>query len=512
MALYTDNQLSGSKIAKNTIILYGRMFLLLLIGLYTSRVILKVLGEDDFGIYNVVAGVVSMFTILTQSLSTAISRFLTFEIGKNNEEKLKNIFSTALCVQLALVVCVLIIAEPIAVWFLNNHLHIPEERMSAANWVLQCVMGIFAVNLLSVPFNAAIIARERIKTFAYVSLLEGGLKLAIAFLLVFSSFDKLKTYAVLMFCVDFGVKMMYVIYCKKNFVECKKISLKYTPSLLKDIGSFAGWNFIGNGVWVLNTQGINILTNMFFNVKVNTARGIAVQVNNAVQQFVNNFTTALNPQITKSYAIGEYSYMRALMYKGSKYSYFLMFIFALPLCLETEQVLDIWLHKVPEYAVIFVRLTFVGAICTVISDSVVRVMYATGKIKRYQIVVGLIGLLDFPLTYFVFKMGCPPWGAYVIYIFIYFVLIFVRLFLVDKLVAIYPKEYIKQVLLKILCISILSAILPFIARYFMPQSFFRLVVVVALSLVSTFVFIYLFGLDRSEKEFFYKKIKALLHK
>ncbi|MDO5760630.1 MAG: MATE family efflux transporter [Bacteroidota bacterium] len=507
-----DNQLSGSKIAKNTLILYGRMLLLLFIGLYTSRVILKVLGEEDFGIYNVVAGVVSMFTILTQSLSTAISRFLTFELGKNNTQKLKNIFSTALCVQLVLVVGVIIIAEPIAVWFLNTHLHIPFERLSAANWVLQCVMGIFAINLLSVPFNAAIIAHERMKTFAYISLTEGILKLVISILLAYSSFDKLKTYAVLMLCIDLCVKMMYVIYCKKHFFECKKFSLKYTPPLLKEIGSFAGWNFIGNGVWVLNNQGINILTNIFFGVKVNTARGIAVQVNNAVQQFVNNFTTALNPQITKSYAMGEYSFMRTLMYRGAKYSYFLMFFFALPLCLETEQVLNIWLHKVPEYAVIFVRLTLIGAFCTVVADSMVRVLYATGKIKKYQIVVGSIGLLDFPLTYLVFKMGCPPWSAYIIYIFIYFVLIFVRLFLIDKLVSVSPKEYIKQVLVKISYVSLLAAIVPFLFRYFMPQSLLRLLLVVLISSGSILLFVYFLGIDKSEKQFFISKIRTLLHK
>ncbi len=507
-----DNQLSGSKIAKNTLILYMRMFILLLIGLYTSRVVLKVLGENDFGIYNVVAGVVSMFTILTQSLSTAISRFLTFEIGKDNKQKLKNIFSTALCVQTILVVCVIIIAEPISVWFLNTHLQIPIERLPSANWVLQCALGIFVINLLSVPFSAAVIARERMKIFAYISLLEGVLKLLIAFLITVSSFDKLKTYAVLMFVVDLIVKMVYVIYCKRNFEECRTLSLKYKPSLLKEIGSFAGWNFLGNGVWVVNTQGVNILTNLFFNVRVNTARGIAVQVNNAVQQFINNFTTALNPQITKSYAMEEHSYMRSLTYKGAKYSFFLLFFFVLPLCLETEQVLNIWLHKVPEYAVIFVRLSLIGLFCTILPGTLVRVMYATGKIKKYQIVVSIIGLLDLPLTYLVFKIGCPPWGAYIIYILIYFILIFVRLFLVNEIVPISPKNYIKEVLLKIFFISLLSSAIPIAIRYYMPESFLRLLIVAFVSVACSGLFIYLFGLDRGEKLFFHNKIKSILRR
>lgn len=506
-----DNSLSGSKIAKNTLILYFRMFLLMIISLYTSRVVLKVLGVDDFGIYNVVAGVVAMFAILSQSLSTAISRFLTFELGKDNPSKLQRIFSTALSVQIFMAIALLIVCEPIAIWFLNNHLQIPEARIYAANWVLQCAILIFLINLVAVPFNAAIIAHERMSAFAYISLIEGGAKLLIAFLITFSSFDKLITYALLMLSVDLLIKMMYVIYCRLKFKECK-YTFVYDKSLLKEIGSFAGWNFIGNGVWILNTQGINVLTNLFFHVKVNAARGIATQVENAVKQFVNNFTTALNPQITKSYAMGEYSYMNKLIFSGAKYSYFLMFFFALPICLETEQILNIWLHKVPEYSIVFVRLTFVASLCTVTADTLVRVMFATGKIKKYQIVVGLIGLMNFPITYLAFKFGCPPWAAYVIYAFIYFVLIFVRLFLVKELITLSAREYIKQVLLKIFFVTLVSSILPFAVRYFMPQNLIRLIIVFILSFVSCIISIYIFGLDKNERIFFFNKLKTLIHK
>ncbi|MDY6394918.1 MAG: lipopolysaccharide biosynthesis protein, partial [Bacteroidales bacterium] len=370
---------------------------------------------------------------------------------------------------------------------------------------------IFLINLVAVPFNAAIIAHERMSAFAYISLIEGGAKLLIAFLITFSSFDKLITYALLMLSVDLLIKMMYVIYCRLKFKECK-YTFVYDKSLLKEIGSFAGWNFIGNGVWILNTQGINVLTNLFFHVKVNAARGIATQVENAVKQFVNNFTTALNPQITKSYAMGEYSYMNKLIFSGAKYSYFLMFFFALPICLETEQILNIWLHKVPEYSIVFVRLTFVASLCTVTADTLVRVMFATGKIKKYQIVVGLIGLMNFPITYLAFKFGCPPWAAYVIYAFIYFVLIFVRLFLVKELITLSAREYIKQVLLKIFFVTLVSSILPFAVRYFMPQNLIRLIVVFILSFVSCIISIYIFGLDKNERIFFFNKLKTLIHK
>lgn len=506
-----DNSLSGSKIAKNTLILYFRMFLLMIISLYTSRVVLKVLGVDDFGIYNVVAGVVAMFAILSQSLSTAISRFLTFELGKNNPNKLKRIFSTALSVQIFMALGLIIICEPIAIWFLNTHLQIPVTRLYAANWVLQCSILIFLINLISVPFNAAIIAHERMSAFAYISLIEGSAKLLIAFLITFSSFDKLITYAILMLLVDLLTKGVYVIYCRKKFAECRYRFI-YDKSLLKEIGSFAGWNFIGNGVWILNTQGINILTNLFFHVKVNAARGVATQVGNAVQQFVNNFTTALNPQITKSYAMGEYSYMNKLIFKGAKYSYFLMFFFALPICLETEQILNIWLHKVPEYSIVFVRLTFVASLCTVTADTLVRAMFATGRIKKYQIVVGTIGLMNFPLTYLAFKLGCPPWAAYIVYAVIYFILIFVRLFLVKELITLSAGDYIKNVLLNILFVSTVSSIFPFAIRYFMPQSMVRLLIVFVLSFISCAASIYFLGLDKSEKAFFLGKLKKLLHR
>lgn len=509
MTTNSDNTLSGSKIAKNTAILYCRMFLLMIISLYTSRVVLHVLGEDDFGVYNVVAGVVAMFAILSQSLSTAISRFLTFELGKDNAQRLKRIFSSALSVQILMALVVVAVCEPLAFWLLNSHLNIPPERLQAANWVLQSSIFIFAVNLFAVPFNAAIIAHERMSAFAYMSLLEAVLKLTIAFLLYESSFDKLKTYAVLMLFVDICIRFVYIIYCRKKFAECK-FEFVFDKSLLKEIGGFAGWSFIGNGVWILNNQGVNILTNIFFSVKVNAARGIATQVGNAVQQFVNNFTTALNPQITKSYAMGEYGYMQSLIFKGAKYSYYLMFFFALPICIETEQILDIWLHKVPEYATVFVRLTFVASLCTVTADTLVRVMFATGKIRKYQIVVGLVGLMVFPFTWLAYKMGCSPAAAYVIYAAIYFVLIFVRLLLVKQIMDISGRRYVKEVLLKILYVS-LAACVPVLPVYILiPCRLVRLIAVCVVSSASTLLSIFFLGLDKKEKDFFVKRIKKYI--
>ena len=506
-----ENNLDSKRVAKNTLILYIRMFILMIVNLYISRVVLHVLGEDDYGIYNVVGGVVAMFSILSQSLSTAVSRFITFELGKGDKNKLKTIFSTSLIIQILMALIIIVLAEIIAVWFLNNRMNIPLGRLSAANWVLQCAIMLFALNLIDVPFNACIIAHEKMSTFAYVSLLEAGLKLSVAYLITATSMDKLKAYALLLLCADIIIKGIYIIYCRRKFEECR-LSFTFDKKLLTELGSFAGWNLIGTGVWILSTQGVNVLTNMFFHVKVNAVRGIAAQVDSAVHKFVGNFSLALSPQITKSYAMGEKSYMHSLIIRGSKYSYFLIFFFALPICLETETVLDIWLHKVPEYSVIFVRLSFIGTLCTVLADTLVKSMLATGKIKKYQIIVGTVAFLDFPLTYLVYKLGCSPVSAYIVFIAVYFVLIFVRLYLVKDLINLKPSLYLKNVLLRVFEVSLVACVLPLLIVLLQPQSMLRLFETLIVSSLSVLTTIYFIGMEKNEREFVVEKIKTRINK
>lgn len=331
---------NNKRIAKNTMLLYGRMFLMMLIGLYTSRVVLNALGVEDYGIYNVVGGLVTMFSMLSGSLSAAISRFITYELGKENQDKLSRIFSASVTIQLLLSLIIVILAELIGVWFLNEKMSIPSDRMVAANAVLQISIITFVINLISVPYNAVIIAHERMSAFAYISILEAIGKLVIASLIVASPLDKLIFYAILMCALSVLIRMIYGFYCKRHFNECS-YHFRWDKGLLGQMFKFAGWNFFGAGSALLMTQGVNMLMNMFFGVTINAARGVANQVDSTVQQFVNNFTTAINPQITKSYASEDLPYMHKLVCIGSKYSFFLTWFFALPLLLEADIVLNV---------------------------------------------------------------------------------------------------------------------------------------------------------------------------
>ena len=318
-----DTSFNNRKIAKNTLLLYFRMLLTMAVSLYTSRIILNTLGVEDFGIYNVVGGVVAMFSIISGSLSAAISRFITYELGREGYDRLKVIFSSAVTIQVILAFLICILAEVGGVWFLNTQMNIPVERVVAANWVLQCSIFTFMINLISIPYNAAIIAHERMKAFAYVSILEVVLKLLVAFALYIVIFDKLKVYAVLLLIVALIIRFVYAYYCKRHFKECTYRFI-YDKEVLREMAGFAGWNLIGSSAGVLKDQGVNIVINLFCGTTVNAARGIAVQVNNATQSFVRNFMTALNPQITKSYASSDSEYLMKLLYKGSRLSFYML--------------------------------------------------------------------------------------------------------------------------------------------------------------------------------------------
>ena len=351
------------------------------VSLFTSRVILNTLGVEDYGIYNVVGGIVTMFSVLSGSLSASISRFITFELGKGDFKRLKTIFSTGVNVQIGLSVLIIAIAEVVGIWFLNTKMNIPPERILAANWVFQCAIFTFVLNLLSVPYNAAIIAHEKMSAFAYISVIEVTLKLIIVYILMASPFDRLGTYAVLLFLVGAVIRFIYGYYCKRHFEECTYHFVIDKP-ILKEMTGFAGWNFLGNGAYMLNTQGVNILMNLYFGVAVNAARGVATQVDAALKQFVNNFTTAVNPQITKSYAQGDLDYMHKLVCRSAKLSAFLMLFFAVPIILETKTILTLWLKTIPEYATIFLQLTIISSfVDTVLANSLVTSMFATGNIK-----------------------------------------------------------------------------------------------------------------------------------
>ena len=503
------------RIAKNTIILYFRMLFLMLIGLYTSRVILKTLGVADYGTYNLVGGVISMFSILTSSLSTAISRFITFELGKGQSERLNKVFSTSVNVQLILGLVVVIFSETIGVWFLNTHLQIPQERMVAANWVLQCAIASFVLGLLMVPYNASLIAHENMNIFAYISILEAVLKLVIVFALYISPYDKLITYAILLFAVSCLIRWIYATYCKRHYEECS-YHYVYDKPLLKEMTGFAGWNLLGDGSWILNNYGVNILLNLFFGpvtgIVLNAARGIATQVDNIVQNFVRNFMTALNPQITKSYAAGDLEYMHKLVFAGAKYSFFLMMFFAIPICLETELILKLWLDVVPDYAVVFVQLTLLSSMCVILGNTLITAVFATGKIRNYELVMGLMALSNFPIVWIAFKMGASPVAAYIVYFCVYFAMIFVRLYMVKDLINMSAMLYIKEVFVKIVAVATCALLIPLYFYLSQDDSIYRFLRIMFSSVITSLLCIYALGMNKGERFIIINVLKNKLRK
>ena len=495
------------RLAKNTIILYFRMFVMMAIGLFTSRIVLQTLGVKDYGTYNVVGGVVSMFSIVSSSLSTSISRFITFELGRENKERLNKVFSTAINVQLLLSIIVVVLMELVGVWFLNTQMNIPDGRMVAANWVFQLSIVSFVLGLLMVPYNASIIAHEDMGVFAYMTLLDALFKLLIVYVLYITPFDKLITYAMLLFGVSLLMRTIYAIYCKRHYEECT-YHFVHDKTLLKEMTSFAGWNFLGNGSWILNNQGVNILINIFFGVTLNAARGIATQVDNMVQNFVRNFMTALNPQITKSYAAGNLDYMHKLVFAGAKYSAFMMLFFVIPICLEADLILHLWLGDVvPDYAPIFVRLTLLSSMCVILGNTLITAVFATGKIRNYELVMGLMALSNFPIVWIAFKMGASPVAAYIVYFLVYFVMIFVRLYMVKDLIHMSAWTYVKEVFLRVAIVGILSLSLPFLITYLEEDSFLRLVEVCAVSALGTVGSVLIFGMKRDEKKLVFSYIR-----
>ena len=502
---------NNKRIAKNTLLLYMRTIFLLFISLYTGRVILNALGVEDYGIYNVVGGVVAMFSIVSSALSSSISRFITFELGKGNKERLNLVFITSVNIQIVISLIILLLGEIIGVWFVNNHMNLPEGRLGAANWVLHCSLLMFCINLISVPYNACIIAHERMTVFAYVSILEAVLKLAVCFLIQATPFDRLIFYAVLLVIVAVIIRLVYGIYCGRNFQECR---YRFTAdiSLFKEMGSFGGWSFLTNTAYLFNTQGVNILINLFFGVSFNTARGIATQVDAAIMQFVNNFTTAVNPQITKNYAAGNKGDMFKLICRGSKFSYFLLLLFALPVMFETHYILQLWLKMVPDYTVIFLRLTLIGAMVNMLGNTGITACMATGDIRRYVIWITSIGCLVFPFTWVAFELGMPVESAYIVFIFVYIGVDSVRLYIMKGLLGFPVMMFIKEVIWKITIVTGVAFLPPLWPYLLMQESFLRLLTICCVCTLSSCGTIYFLGLSQNERVFVKKTISKIIDK
>lgn len=495
----SNNSANNKRIAKNTLFLYFRTLVILAVSLFTSRVILNVLGVEDYGTYNVVGGVVAMFHAISGALSSAISRFITFELGKGDKQRLSLVFSSSVNIQIGISLIVLLIGEIIGVWFLNYQMKIPLERLYAANWVLQCSLFTFCVNLISVPYNACIIAHEKMDAFAYISIFEVLLKLGVCYLILLSPWDKLISYAILLVFVSLIIRLTYGSYSHRHFEE-SHYHFIFDKKVLKEMSGFAGWNFFTNSAYIFNTQGVNILINLFFGVSVNAARGIATQVDHAIMQLVNGFTTALNPQITKNYASNNMEAMFILVCRGAKFSFFLLFIFALPVLVETEFILTVWLKIVPPHAVNFVRLAIVASMIHIIGKTGYTAVMATGQIGRYVIWITTIGCLVFPLTWVAFELGAPSEATYVTFIIVYTFVEVARLWLMKEQLQFPVSMFVKKVLVKIMVVSILSVVIPIMFIQCFEESLLRTLFSILICLASSILSVFACGLTLTERK------------
>lgn len=501
-----DKSVATKRIAKNTLFLYCQTLVILVVSLFTSRVILNVLGVEDYGTYNVVGGVVAMFTAISGALSSAISRFITFELGKGDKKRLSVVFSSSVTIQIGISLIVLLIGEIVGVWFLNYQMNIPAERLYAANWVLQCSLFTFCVNLISVPYNACIIAHEKMDVFAYIGIFEASLKLGVCYLIMLSPWDKLISYAALLVCVSLIIRLTYGVYCHRHFAE-SHYKLVYEHQLLKEMTGFAGWNFFTNSAYIFNTQGVNILINIFFGVTVNAARGIATQVDHAIMHLVNSFTTALNPQITKNYAAGNREAMVSLVCQGAKFSYMLLLLLALPIMMETDYVLRLWLKIVPDHAVNFVRLAIMASLVNIIGKTGYTATLATGTIRRYVLWVTSVGCLVFPITWLVFYLGAPSEATYIVFIVVYIAVEGTRLWIMKGLLDFPVSKFILEVVVRIFLVTIASVPFPLLIVNLLHPSLYRAIITIIVSVISTMLCIYWLGLTRNERQFITTYVK-----
>lgn len=501
---------NNKRIAKNTVILYVRMFLIMAVSLYTSRIVLEMLGVVDFGIYNVVGGVVTVMGVLNGAMAVSVQRYLTFELGKGDLKRLKQTFSISITVFLLFAGLLFILAETVGLWFINTQLIIPEERMVAANWVYQFSIFSAIVTLLYTPYNAAIIAHEKMNVFALVSIMEVVMKLAIALALVVFPYDRLIIYGLLLLLTSIVVTLMYIVYCVHKYEECR-YHFYWEKNLFRQLLSYSAWNLFGSLSGVAKGQGLNILLNMFFNPAINTSRGIAYQVNSAVNQFFSNFYTAVRPQITKYYAQNDLKNMFELVFRSSKLSFFLVWIISLPILVEAPYIIHLWLGQLPEYVVPFTRIIIVISAVDAMATPLMTTAHATGKIRLYQSVVGTITISIVPISYLFLKLGnYSPIIVFWISLFISVINLFVRLWIVHRLVNFPVWRYVKDIFGLMLLIACLSAIIPVIISSYVDSSFANSCLVCVICILSSLLFIYSLGLTRSEKNFAIQFLKERL--
>lgn len=454
---------NNKRIAKNTLLLYFRMLLTLLVGLYTARIVLQTLGVSDFGLYNVVGGIITMFTFLSGTLATGTQRFLTFGLGENDQTKVNKIFSTASYLHLLFAVIVFVVAEIAGLWLLYHHMQIPEGRMTAAFWVFQFSVLTAMVGIIQVPYMSSLIAHEKMDIYAYVSIYDAISKLLIVYMIQIVDSDKLILYAFLFMLAHISTAVIYMLYGRSKYAECRMFG-GFDKGVFHEIASFSSWNIFGCGAVALQGQGVNILLNMFFGTVVNAARGIAFQVNNIVLQFVNNFQTAVNPQIVKLYASGNKDEMIRLVINNSKFAAYLLLLIAVPLFIEIEFVLKLWLGEYPDYTPVFLRIIIIQSLVQTINRPVVMAIHAVGRMKAVNLTSGTALLLILPVTYILLKLGASPVTVFWVNVIPWLIELFFELYWLNKYINFPFMGFYRKVYAVVFPLAALMFLVPYLVK------------------------------------------------
>lgn len=490
----------AKRLAKNTIALYARTFVTLLISLYTSRIVLNTLGVEDFGVYNVVGGVVMLFVFLNSAMASGTQRFLNYEMGQGDSERVNIVFSSSLKIHFVIAIIVLLLSETIGLWFVNYKLVIPVDRINAANWVYQFAVLSTMATLIQVPYMASVIANEKMQIYAYAGLLEAILKLVIVYLLVMFNYDKLILYGILLFVVQLITSILYIFYCRKNFVECKYIKPK-GKEMYKEMFIFSSWGLLASIATVSKGQGQNIILNLFFGPVVNAARAVSMAISGLTSQFVGGFMTAVNPQITKTYSSGNKIEFEKLIFKSSKFAFYLLSFVSIPILLKTQLILELWLVNPPQYSALFSQLVLIDALIVSVSFPLTSSAQATGNIRRFHISVTFFELLNLPVSYILLKLGHPPESVFIVTIVMSILALIARLIVLKKLTNLPVKKFMFEVLLKCWIVFGLSFTLLSYINYHNSNAFVTIILTAALSSLILLFLIYFFGLNKNERNY-----------
>lgn len=500
---------SNRRIARNTVLLYSRSLVNLLIGLYTSRLTLDALGIADYGIYNVVGSLVALFGLFNGSLNTAISRFITYELGRNNHEKLNKVFSSSLSILFLFALVIFILGETVGLWAVNYHMVFPADRMTAVNWVYQLSLMTFLVSVLNVAYSATLAAHENFRILASVDITLTVVRVVCVILLYYVPIDRLIYFAGYCFLLTVASSGFYVFYCRRHYPSCRYRLILDKP-FLKEMGAFYSWNLFGSVAWLLKGAGINVVINLFFGVLINAAQAVASQVSTGVTALMGSFSSAMQPQIIKSYASGDYGHMWKLVFNGTRYSFFLLAVFIIPLCFNIDFILSLWLKEIPVYTNIFTILLLANILMECYATYIITVLLATGKIALYQTLVGTLLLLNVPLSYLIFKWGGAPISFLLVSILLTLMALGMRLVLLKKMLPFSVRAFMKQVVFRTSAVVLMICAATWGLFLLLKEVPGERFICLALSCLVSPALIYLAGLTRQEKTMVLQQIKKRL--